>query len=56
VSTQRVNISSDSAFESVLGYSRVVRIGPHVSVAGTTGTGDGMALKPGMRCAALQMR
>ena len=32
-------VMSDSEFESVVGYSRAVRVGPHVSVAGTTGTG-----------------
>lgn len=32
-------ISSDSEFEAVVGYSRAVRVGPHVSVAGTTGAG-----------------
>ena len=43
MSTQRINVSSDSAFESVVGYSRAVRIGPHVIVAGTTGDGDEIA-------------
>lgn len=39
MSTNRKLVFSDSAFESVVGYSRAVRIGPHVSVAGTTGAG-----------------
>ena len=43
MSTQRIKVSSDSAFESVVGYSRAVRIGPHVVVAGTTGDGDDIA-------------
>lgn len=43
MSTQRINVSSNSAFESVVGYSRAVRIGPHVVVAGTTGDGDDIA-------------
>lgn len=32
-------IPSESDFESVVGYSRAVRVGPHVAVAGTTGAG-----------------
>lgn len=35
----RTLVSSESAFESAVGYSRAVRVGPHVSVAGTTGVG-----------------
>ena len=32
-------VSSSSDFESAVGYSRAVRVGPHVAVAGTTGAG-----------------
>lgn len=34
-----VRVSSGSEFESAVGYSRAVRVGPHVAVAGTTGAG-----------------
>lgn len=37
--TKRTRVSSESAFESAVGYSRAVRVGPHVAVAGTTGAG-----------------
>src|SRR4051794_32695613 len=40
---QRSTVSSGSEYESVVGYSHVVRTGPHIAVAGTTGEGDGIA-------------
>lgn len=41
--TQRRNVSSDTEFEATVGYSRAVRMGPLVAVAGTTGAGDDVA-------------
>ncbi|OBH27970.1 hypothetical protein A9X03_10895 [Mycobacterium sp. E1715] len=35
----RTLVSSGSDFEAAVGYSRAVRVGPHVWVAGTTGSG-----------------
>jgi enamine deaminase RidA (YjgF/YER057c/UK114 family) len=39
MSATRTVFSSGTDFESAVGYSRVVRVGPHVAVAGTTGAG-----------------
>ncbi|MDT5091973.1 MAG: hypothetical protein QOH60_1336 [Mycobacterium sp.] len=39
----RRNVSSESLYEPTVGYSRAVRIGSHIVVAGTTGNGADIA-------------
>src|SRR4051794_18449698 len=35
---ERQNFAGNSPFESVIGYSRIVKVGPFIYVAGTTAT------------------
>lgn len=45
---KRTSISSGSSFEPIIGFSRAVRVGQHISVSGTAPIAeDGSAFAPG---------
>ncbi len=54
MAARRQRISSGGPFEAMFGYSRAVRVGQHVAVAGTTAIKDGAPFAP--RDAGVQTR
>ncbi len=47
MTSRRQSIGSGGPFEAKFGYSRAVRVGDHVAVAGTTAIKDGAPFAPG---------
>lgn len=47
MAARRQRVSSGGPFEARFGYSRAVRVGSHVAVAGTTAIKDGAPFAPG---------
>ena len=47
MAARRQRVSSGGPFETTFGYSRAVRVGNHVAVAGTTAIKDGAPFAPG---------
>ncbi len=41
---KRINISSDTKWENLVGYSRVVKVDKHIEVAGTVAIEDGQII------------